>query len=181
MNQSVAGRTATASTPVGTWREELLLERGTYTSTLRFTPNGRTLLLAGPRPGCVGAGTWTATGAGRFSFRLAELVFDPDGTFTGWVDIEQHVVQTETPSPAPGSPMSTTPTTSCWSARRSRRAGPAAADGPPRPRPGRAGAQARYDPPCAVAHAAVGTVGDTQHRPTPGPQAGPSVHLGGQR
>ncbi|MFG2832647.1 hypothetical protein [Streptomyces sp. NPDC048434] len=94
MDQSVAGRTATASTPVGTWTEELLLERGTYTSTLRFTPNGRTLLLAGPRPGCVGAGSWTATGDGRFSFRLAELVFDPDGTFTGWVDIEQHVVQT---------------------------------------------------------------------------------------
>lgn len=79
-------------TPVGTWREELLLDRGTYTSTIRFVRNGRALLLAGPRPGCVGAGSWAVTGPGRFTFRLAELVFDPDGTFTGWVDIEQHAV-----------------------------------------------------------------------------------------
>ncbi|MEV5567843.1 hypothetical protein AB0L54_34060 [Streptomyces sp. NPDC052196] len=91
------GHTATdvgarTRSPVGTWKEELFLERGTYASTLRFTTNGRALLLRGPRPGCVGAGSWTATGENRFTFRIAELVYEEDGTYTGWVDIEQHVV-----------------------------------------------------------------------------------------
>ncbi|MEU5539078.1 hypothetical protein [Streptomyces sp. NPDC020362] len=93
MSQTATGSEPTTGSPVGTWQEELFLERGTYASTLRFAPNGRALLLRGPRPGCVGAGSWTATGENRFSFRIAELVFEEDGRYTGWVDIEQHVVQ----------------------------------------------------------------------------------------
>jgi hypothetical protein len=79
--------------PVGTWTERLLLDRGTYTSTLRFTDNGRALILAGPRPGCVGAGSWSRTGPHSFRFRMAELVFEPDGSYVGWVDIDQVAVQ----------------------------------------------------------------------------------------
>lgn len=79
--------------PVGTWSERLLLDRGTYTSTLRFTANGRALILAGPRQGCVGAGSWTSTGPRTFRFRIAELVFEPDGRYVGWVDIDQEAVQ----------------------------------------------------------------------------------------
>ncbi len=79
--------------PVGTWTERLLLDRGEYKSTLRFTENGRALILAGPRPGCVGAGTWVQTGPNRFRFSIAELVFEPDGTYVGYVDIDQEAVQ----------------------------------------------------------------------------------------
>lgn len=78
--------------PVGTWIERLLLDRGTYASTVRFTENGRALILAGPRKGCVGAGSWTATGPHSFRFRIAELVFEPDGRYVGWVDIDQEAV-----------------------------------------------------------------------------------------
>ncbi|WP_369389927.1 hypothetical protein AB5J72_21495 [Streptomyces sp. CG1] len=91
MSQTATDPEAVTQSPVGTWQEELFLSRGTYASTLRFTENGRALLLRGPRPGCVGAGSWNATGENRFTFRIAELVFDQDGTYTGWVDIEQHV------------------------------------------------------------------------------------------
>ncbi|WP_411083283.1 hypothetical protein [Streptomyces sp. cmx-18-6] len=92
MSETATGPRAAVRTPVGTWKEELFLTRGTYTSILRFTETGAALLLRGPRPGCVGAGRWEATGDNRFTFRIAELVFEEDGTYTGWVDIEQQVV-----------------------------------------------------------------------------------------
>lgn len=87
-----AAHTATAAL-VGTWSEELHLESGTYVSTLHFTPNGRALILVGPRPGCVGAGTWVAAGESRFIIDIVELVFD-HGSYTGWIDIHQEAVQT---------------------------------------------------------------------------------------
>jgi hypothetical protein len=84
--------TPPAVSPAGTWTERLLLDRGVYTSTLRFTENGRALILAGPRPGCVGAGSWVHTGPNSFRFRIAELVFQPDGAYVGYVDIDSEAV-----------------------------------------------------------------------------------------
>ncbi len=76
-------------TPAGTWTEHLVVEGRSYTSTLRFTENGRAMILAGPRPGSVGAGYWNRTGPDTFSFRIVELEFDEHGVFSGWVDIDQ--------------------------------------------------------------------------------------------
>ncbi|GHA83582.1 hypothetical protein GCM10010330_42490 [Streptomyces tendae] len=77
------------TTLAGTWSEHLTVEGQSYTSTLRFTENGRAMILAGPRPGSVGAGYWNRTGPDTFSFRIVELEFDENGLFSGWVDIEQ--------------------------------------------------------------------------------------------
>ncbi|MFJ8097632.1 hypothetical protein [Streptomyces griseofuscus] len=92
MSQPTQASTTSADVLVGTWAEELFLTDGTYTSTIRFVENGRVLLLRGPRPGCVGAGNWRATGGDGFWCQMAELVLDGDGVLTGWVDIEQNLV-----------------------------------------------------------------------------------------
>lgn len=92
MSQPTPVSTTSAEILVGTWAEELFLTDGTYTSTIRFVENGRVLLLRGPRPGCVGAGNWRASGGDGFWCQMAELVLDEDGVLTGWVDIEQNLV-----------------------------------------------------------------------------------------
>ncbi|AZS84229.1 hypothetical protein ELQ87_08000 [Streptomyces griseoviridis] len=84
--------TRTTATPAGTWSEHLVVEGRSYTSTLRFTANGRAMILAGPRPGSVGAGYWHSTGPDTFRFQIVELEFDADGVLSGWVDIDQAAV-----------------------------------------------------------------------------------------
>ncbi|MGW1196766.1 hypothetical protein ACWD4B_13130 [Streptomyces sp. NPDC002536] len=60
-------------------------------STFRFTADGRVLLFEGG----VGGGTWTPAGPESFVYRVAEPVFDANGAYTGWVDIEQSAVLDE--------------------------------------------------------------------------------------
>ncbi|MFD5770007.1 hypothetical protein ACFWIN_29905 [Streptomyces sp. NPDC127049] len=80
--------------PEGTWTERFRLEGKEFVSTLHLTPEGRAFILAGPAPGGGGAGTWTATGEGRFSYRIAERLVDEQGAYLGWVDIDHHAVLT---------------------------------------------------------------------------------------
>ncbi|GHH51100.1 hypothetical protein [Streptomyces candidus] len=79
-----------AARPEGTWTERFRLEDKVFESTLHLTPGGRAFILAGPAPGGGGAGTWTATAEGGFSYRIAERLVAEDGTFIGWVDIDHH-------------------------------------------------------------------------------------------
>uniref|UniRef100_A0AAU3GQY1 Htaa domain-containing protein n=1 Tax=Streptomyces sp. NBC_01401 TaxID=2903854 RepID=A0AAU3GQY1_9ACTN len=90
--QAAAGHGVTSSShrasssPVGRWELEVSFEGDTYTSSAQFTPAGRAFLPNG------GAGRWTSTGAGRFTFRIAEPIFDGSGNYLGWVDVSQTAV-----------------------------------------------------------------------------------------
>ncbi|ARF76239.1 hypothetical protein ACIOD0_32985 [Kitasatospora albolonga] len=90
MNQSAVS----TARPEGTWTERFRLEGKEFESTLHLTPEGRAFILAGPAPGGGGAGTWAATGEGRFSYRIAERLVDENGAYLGWVDIDHHAVLT---------------------------------------------------------------------------------------
>ncbi|MER0443378.1 hypothetical protein ABR738_02095 [Streptomyces sp. Edi4] len=79
----------TSSDVVGTWSAEVARPSKTSLSTFRFTADGQALLLSGG----VGAGTWIPTGPDSFSYRIAEPLFDPQGGYLGWVDIDQHAVR----------------------------------------------------------------------------------------
>ncbi|MEU5537386.1 hypothetical protein [Streptomyces sp. NPDC020362] len=72
----------------GTWTAQVARPSETSLSTLRFTADGRALLISGG----VGAGTWTPTGPDSFSYRITEPLFDPHGAYIGWVDIDQHAL-----------------------------------------------------------------------------------------
>uniref|UniRef100_A0AAU3GQA4 Uncharacterized protein n=1 Tax=Streptomyces sp. NBC_01401 TaxID=2903854 RepID=A0AAU3GQA4_9ACTN len=77
------------NTPAGTWTAQVARPRETTLSTLRFTAGGRALLVSGG----VGGGTWHSTGPGTFTYRIAEPLFDSEGAYRGWVDIEQNAEQ----------------------------------------------------------------------------------------
>ncbi|MEC4017328.1 hypothetical protein [Streptomyces sp. H27-D2] len=79
--------TRAAGTPVGKWALQVQFEGQTYTSTVQFTPKGKAFLVFG------GAGAWTPTGPNRFTFRISEPMFDPNGNYLGWVDVSQSAVQ----------------------------------------------------------------------------------------
>lgn len=89
MDESSTGSTSTPVTPVtpaGAWTARVSRTGGTHTSVLHFTVDGRVFVASG------GAGNWTPTGPGRFSFRIAEPVFDDGGRCVGWVDVMQQAV-----------------------------------------------------------------------------------------
>ncbi|MFK4249309.1 hypothetical protein ACI2LU_08155, partial [Streptomyces angustmyceticus] len=76
------GRTAAAS-PVGRWALKVSFEGRTYDSTVQFTPGGTAFIVGG------GAGSWTRTGDGRFTFRIAEPVWGAQGDYLGRVSVDQ--------------------------------------------------------------------------------------------
>ncbi|MFB7998739.1 hypothetical protein ACFC4G_38665 [Streptomyces sp. NPDC056002] len=75
-------------TPVGTWSLKVSFGGQTFDSTVQFTRNGRAFLVKG------GAGTWSRTGDDRFTFRIAEPIWDSQGHYLGRVDVSQRAVQT---------------------------------------------------------------------------------------
>ena len=80
-------------TPVGTWTERFVVDGKEFESILRFTPEGRVFILSGPHPGG-GAGTWTPTGDGTFTYRIAEYWLDEHGGYAGWVDVDHRAALT---------------------------------------------------------------------------------------
>ena len=78
---------ARRTTPAGGWLAQVARPRETSASVFHFTPDGRAFVDSG------GAGSWTSSGPGRFSFRIAEPLFDDGGACRGWVDINQDAVQ----------------------------------------------------------------------------------------
>ncbi|MGW9434374.1 hypothetical protein ACWHA1_41495 [Streptomyces decoyicus] len=72
----------------GTWRALVRRPRETSASTFVFTERGAALLLSGT----AGCGSWSATGASAFAYRISEPLWDADGRFRGWVDIDQTAV-----------------------------------------------------------------------------------------
>lgn len=74
----------------GAWSARVRRETETSTAVFHFTADGRVFLAGG------GAGHWEPDGPGRFSYRVAEPLFDErgpeDGDCVGWVDIEQFAV-----------------------------------------------------------------------------------------
>ncbi|WP_244417485.1 hypothetical protein [Streptomyces hygroscopicus] len=77
-----AGRAAAAS-PVGRWALKVSFEGHTYDSTVQFTPGGTAFIVGG------GAGSWSRTGAGRFTFRIAEPMWSAQGDYLGRVSVDQ--------------------------------------------------------------------------------------------
>ncbi|WP_159473974.1 hypothetical protein OG436_34810 [Streptomyces caniferus] len=75
-------RTAAAS-PVGRWALKVSFEGRTYDSTVQFTPGGTAFIVGG------GAGSWSRTGDGRFTFRIAEPVWGSQGDYLGRVSVDQ--------------------------------------------------------------------------------------------
>lgn len=75
-------RTAVAS-PVGRWALKVSFEGRTYDSTVQFTPGGTAFIVGG------GAGSWSRTGDGRFTFRIAEPVWGAQGDYLGRVSVDQ--------------------------------------------------------------------------------------------
>ncbi|ANZ35115.1 hypothetical protein BBK82_02550 [Lentzea guizhouensis] len=68
----------------GQWRVRVGRPGGETESELDFAEDGTATLVKGGR----GSGTWTATGAGTFSYRITEEMTDPAGT----VEINQDAV-----------------------------------------------------------------------------------------
>ncbi|MEJ8651761.1 hypothetical protein WKI65_27660 [Streptomyces sp. MS1.AVA.3] len=77
-----AGAPAAAS-PVGRWALKVSFEGHTYDSTVQFTPGGTAFIVGG------GAGRWSRTGDGRFTFRIAEPMWSEKGDYLGQVSVEQ--------------------------------------------------------------------------------------------
>ncbi|MCL7495536.1 MULTISPECIES: hypothetical protein [Streptomyces] len=77
-----AGRAAAAS-PVGRWALKVSFEGHTYDSTVQFTPGGTAFIVGG------GAGRWSRTGDGRFTFRIAEPMWSAQGDYLGRVSVDQ--------------------------------------------------------------------------------------------
>ncbi|MET7802869.1 hypothetical protein [Streptomyces decoyicus] len=77
-----AGRAAAAS-PVGRWALKVSFEGHTYDSTVQFTPGGTAFIVGG------GAGRWSRTGDGRFTFRIAEPMWSEQGAYLGRVSVDQ--------------------------------------------------------------------------------------------
>jgi hypothetical protein len=78
-----------SGTAAGSWTARVERPGGTAVSTFHFTPQGQAFLVSGG----FGAGTWTATGPDRFSYRISELLLDENGARVGWVDIDQQAVR----------------------------------------------------------------------------------------
>ncbi|MFK0261246.1 hypothetical protein ACIQU1_07900 [Streptomyces angustmyceticus] len=76
------GRTAAAG-PVGRWALKVSFEGQTYDSTVQFAPGGTAFIVGG------GAGSWSRTGEGRFTFRIDEPVWGAQGDYLGRVSVDQ--------------------------------------------------------------------------------------------
>ncbi|MDB1089549.1 hypothetical protein PJ985_18480 [Streptomyces sp. ACA25] len=88
--QAPSAHASKLSAATGSWSAEVSVEgMGSHRSTLHFTPNHRALVLppAGP-----GGGTWKPQGPNRFSFAVVEPMIEDDGTYVGWLDINQRAV-----------------------------------------------------------------------------------------
>ncbi|MGW1196768.1 hypothetical protein ACWD4B_13140 [Streptomyces sp. NPDC002536] len=72
--------------PVGKWTLQVHFEGESYNSAVQFTQGGKAFFVYG------GAGTWTQTGANRFTFHVAEPMWDKNGNYLGWVDVDQTAV-----------------------------------------------------------------------------------------
>lgn len=70
-------------TPVGEWTVTVRLPKLSYPARMRFTAAGEVVLTT---TGGRGTGTWTASGPGRFAFRIREDLEHEPGH---WVDIAQ--------------------------------------------------------------------------------------------
>lgn len=80
-----------SASPAGTWSGQLHIRDEYYDVVLHFTPDGQAFILSGPD--LAGAGTWTAADDSRFSYRIAHPLVDGSGTYTGWIDVDHHAVQ----------------------------------------------------------------------------------------
>ncbi|MFC9231691.1 hypothetical protein ACFTZI_22480 [Streptomyces decoyicus] len=74
---------AAAESPVGRWALKVSFEGHTYDSTVQFTPGGTAFIVGG------GAGRWSRTGDGSFTFRIAEPMWSEKGDYLGRVSVEQ--------------------------------------------------------------------------------------------
>lgn len=79
------------TSPVGTWNAEVFVpDVGPHDAVFSFTANGKACVAG---EGLEGTGTWWRTGPRRFSYRIAEKVYDENGVHWMSIDVNQDALQ----------------------------------------------------------------------------------------